>query len=168
MYNSDIIAAASAIIATLAFFTTAWQTWVTHKHSRLSVRPVLSWGTVRNQTAHAFELVVSLSNYGVGPAIVRERYFTHNGLHYEPPKGKTAVEALAEMLLPPEWGSRVVEQALPGIGTAIPPGASTVIARLVFRPDVFEKQAELERLMEEVRFVLVYEDLYENCQVFRT
>ncbi|WP_169170592.1 hypothetical protein [Acidovorax sp. SRB_24] len=168
MSNSDIIATASVVVAALAFFTTAWQTWVAHKHSRLSVKPFLSWGTTRNNTHQAFEVIVALSNFGVGPAIVRERYFTLDGCHFESPDGRSAVEALVEKLLPDDWGCRVAGQGLPGEGTAIPPGATIRIARLLFRPVVFEEQGELARLMERVRFVVVYDDLYDNRDVFRT
>jgi hypothetical protein len=166
--TSDIIATASVVVAVLAFFTAAWQTWVTHKHSRLSVKPLLTWATERNQGESAFELVASLSNFGVGPAIVRERYFTLDGSHFKSPDAHSEIESLVHKLLPEEWGCRVAAQGLPGEGSAIPPGTSIRIVRLVFVPGVFAKIPELERLMERVRFVVIYEDLYENRGVFRT
>lgn len=168
MTNSDIIAAASVFVATLAFFTTAWQTWVTHKHSRLSIKPILSWGTTRNQTEAAFEVEASLSNFGVGPALVVERYFTLDGNHFESSDERSALEALVEKVLPDDWNCRVAGHGLPGEGTAIPPGTSRRIGRLIFTPEVYEQQGELVQLMERIGFVVVYEDLYGNRAIFRT
>lgn len=104
----------------------------------------------------------------MGPAIVRERYYTLDGHHFELPDDRSALEALIEKVLPDDWGCRVTGQGLPGEGAAIPPGASFRIGHLLLRREVFEQQRELVRLMQRVRFVVVYEDLYGNRGVFRT
>ncbi|UCV29897.1 hypothetical protein [Ferribacterium limneticum] len=60
-------AIASAIIATCAFFTATWQACATHKHNRLSVRPLLNTWTDHSQNSYK----VQLSNIGIGPALIK-------------------------------------------------------------------------------------------------
>jgi hypothetical protein len=169
MSSSDVIAIASVIVATLAFFTTVWQSWLTHRHSRLSVRPLLAWHTNRTLKSDAFEVVTILSNKGLGPAIVKERYFTLDGQHYKTPSSASnVVETLALSLIPEDWGCRIPEHGLPGVGNAILPGEEITIARLAFKPVVFDYSDELDLRMKRVEFVVVFEDIYENRFVFRT
>ena len=167
--NSDIIATASVVVATLAFFSTAWQAWLTHRHSRLSVKPLLTWSTHRNLTATGFEVISELSNKGLGPAVVVERYFSLAGSHFDvPADGASALDSLVSQLVPPEWNCRIVFQGLPGVGGAILPGDSMRIAHLRFDRFVYDHSDELERRMGQVAFTVGYEDLYGNRNIFRT
>ncbi|MFZ2307548.1 MAG: hypothetical protein WAW73_07275 [Rhodoferax sp.] len=169
MTNSDYIAIASAAIALLALFSTGWQAWIARHHNRLSVKPLLSWSSNLAQTPNGFEVTVLLSNNGLGPAIVTERYFTLDGLHFLHPAGPvSAIDALAGKILPEEWRCQVVAHGLPGTHTAILPGASFVIARLLFDSAVYDHQLELNKRFERVGFVVGYKDLYERRDIFKT
>jgi hypothetical protein len=167
--NSDIIAAASLVIATLAFFTTAWQTWVTHRHSQLSVKPLLNWATHRTLTPKGYEVRVVLSNAGLGPAVIHARHFTLDGSKYKSQSDKeTDAEALVGKLLPKDWNCSLVAQGLPGIGSAILPNNHQLIAHLVFDPFVYDYSSHLDKLMERVQFIVEYGDLYGNRYVYST
>jgi hypothetical protein len=167
--NSDVIAIASVCVAVLAFFSTAWQTWLTHRHSRLSVKPILSWGTERTTSPSGYEIAASLANKGLGPAIVVERYFTLDGAHFDPVSPEQSpVDTLVSRLMPVDLRVAVVSQALPGVGSPLLPGDKMVIAHLHFPPDARDRAKEIEMRMEQVGFVVVYEDIYGHRSVFRT
>jgi hypothetical protein len=158
--SSDIIAISSIVIAVLALFATWWQAWLTHKHNRLVVRPFLAWCHDRNHGQNCLEVVFSLSNQGIGPAIVRERYFYLDGKHFKNQSDKSDVECLVDELLPLEWKCWIKEQGLPGLNHAIPAGSSFVIAHLVFDESVLNNASQLDEILKRVRFCVVYEDLY--------
>lgn len=169
MTNSDYIAIASAAIALLALFSTGWQAWIARHHNRLSVKPLLSWSSNLAQTPNGFEVTVMLSNNGLGPAIVTERYFTLDGLHFLHPAGPvSAIDVLAAKVLPDEWRCRVIAHGLPGVSTAILPGASHVIARLLFDSAVYDCQLELNRKFARIGFVVCFKDLYDRRDIFKT
>jgi hypothetical protein len=167
--NSDVIATASVVVAVLALFSTGWQTWLSHRHSRLSVKPFLSWSTERTTSAQGYEIVASLTNKGLGPAIVVERYFALDGQHFAPQaEDENAVDALLQRLLPVDVRAHVVRQSLPGVGSPLLPGDKMVIAHLLFAKEAIGRAKELEQRMERVEFVVVFEDIYGHRNVFRT
>jgi len=170
MSNSDIIAIASVVIAGLAFFTTVWQTWVGRQHSRLSVKPLLCWGTSRHVGQASLEISATLSNKGLGPALVKERYFQLDGKHFALPQGSelSEIEALVEQIFPKDWERHIVSQSIPGVSGAIFQGTEITVVRILFKPRTGGFLAEIERIMDRVDFVVVYEDLYQNRHVFRT
>ncbi len=166
--NSDVVAVASVVVAVLALFSTGWQTWLTYRHSRLSVKPFLSWSTEQTTSDAGYEIISSLMNKGLGPAIVVERYFTLDGQHFAPPsEDQSAIDALFVRLVPVGVRARVVRQSLPGLGSPLLPGDKMVISHLHFAPEEHHRAKELEQQMERVDFVVVYEDIYGNRGVFR-
>jgi len=62
------IALGSAVIALAALGATIWQGFLTRRHNRLSVTPLLKLDRV---VAHNKEIAVILKNTGVGPAIIQ-------------------------------------------------------------------------------------------------
>jgi hypothetical protein len=167
--NSDIIAAASLLVALFAFFLTAWQARLMHQHSRLSVKPILAWGTEKKLSTTFLEMVSTLTNKGLGPAIVVERYFTLNGLHFQSAsEDTTPLEALVKELLPEDLNAVIARQALPGIGSPLLPGDAMAISHLVFPSLRDDRWKEIESRMGKVQFVVVYEDIYGQRRVFKT
>ena len=167
--SSDVIAIASVVVAVLALFSTGWQTWLSYRHSRLSVKPLLFWSTERTTSTASYEIVATLANNGLGPAIVVERYFTLNGQHFaSPSKDQTEIDALFQRLVPKGIRAQVVRQALPGVGSPLLPGNKMVIAHLLFAAEAIGRAKEVEQQMEKVELVVVYEDIYGRRDVFRT
>lgn len=169
MNSSDVIAIASVVVAILALFSTAWQAWLAHSHSKLSVRPLLTWSTSRVRHDNSFDVIFTLSNKGIGPAVVRERYFTRDGSNFQSSDStRSAVDVLTAELLSPNWRCNIKTQALPGVDTAILPGEQIVIAHLAFQAEVFSEPERLNQLLDRVGFVVIYEDLYRERVIFKT
>lgn len=166
---ADIIATVSLAVAVLALIFTAWQAWITRRHSRLSVKPLLSWGTHKTLTAATFEIVSILTNKGLGPAIVVDRYFTLDGKRYTPKdSSQTLIESLVTDLLPSDLKVHVARQALPGIRSPLLPGDHMEIAHLIFPPFAYDYSEEIEKRMACVQFIVVYEDIYGQRSTFTT
>lgn len=70
-YHSDLIVSSCAlIVAFLAFLVTVWQSFLSRKHNRLSVKPILE---VENHMASNVKTMgLKIENCGVGPAIIKE------------------------------------------------------------------------------------------------
>jgi hypothetical protein len=166
---ADIIATASLAVAVLALFFTAWQAWIARRHSRLSVKPLLSWGTERNITPSTYEVISSLTNKGLGPAIVIERYFTVDEKRCAPGSSyPSQVEALVAELLPSDLKAHVARQSLPGEGSALLPAERMVIAHLVFPSSGAARSKEIEDRMNQVQFTVLYQDIYGQRYTFTT
>lgn len=70
-------AIATCLTACLAFIVAVWQAWVTRKHNRLSVRPLLAEHEHYDSGEHTCRLAVR--NGGVGPAIIEAFVVTFDG-----------------------------------------------------------------------------------------
>ncbi|WAJ72233.1 hypothetical protein [Catenovulum adriaticum] len=79
--KSDITAISSVVIAFLALFLTIWQGLVVKKHNRLSLQPILRFAS--EVAVSKKGLVFSISNHGVGPAIISSLYYVVKGKRYE-------------------------------------------------------------------------------------
>ena len=169
MTNSDVIAISSVVVATLVFFLTAWQAWLTHRHSILSVKTLLTWSTHRIETNFGLEFVSSLSNKGLGPAIIAERFFTDDGNQfYSDRSGESILEALVREGTLPANGIVVLNRrGDPGIKGVILPGETICISHLVFDKHVLDFVVELGERTEKVGYTIVYEDLYGNRTTLR-
>lgn len=168
MKNLDFTAIAAVVVAVLALFATIWQTLHTQKHSKLSVRPWLTWNISRTLNNDKFEVTFTLSNKGLGPAIVRECYFTRDGSHFKSEKSnRSAIDLLVEELLPPTLACRVQSQSLPGTDSALLPNEQLIIANLVFPSVVAESYEKIQEALLAVGLVVVFEDLYGEKEIFK-
>ncbi len=76
---NSIAAIMSAVIAGLIFITTVWQIWQNHKRNKTLVRPhliILRGNAVAANTRH---YKVTLVNYGLGPAIIKNFELLYKG-----------------------------------------------------------------------------------------
>ena len=76
---SDMVAMLAALIALIAMGVTFWQTAISRNHNRLSVRPHLDFITTR---FFGKSVSVTLTNNGIGPAIVQSAYITLDNDEY--------------------------------------------------------------------------------------
>ena len=82
---------AVVFIAVLALFVSIWQVRVGHRHNQLSVKPYLDFHIDQSDSS----LLVSFSNEGFGPAIIKELTFEYEGVTY--PRLETYLKATGEL-----------------------------------------------------------------------
>ncbi|MCA8834596.1 MAG: hypothetical protein K8953_05865 [Proteobacteria bacterium] len=76
----NITAIATAFIAVCALGVTVWQGWQNYKHNKLSVKPLLRFEEshqeavepIHKKTKGFFHYKFMISNYGVGPAVIKK------------------------------------------------------------------------------------------------
>jgi hypothetical protein len=161
MSTLDPVAIAAAITSLCALFATLWQAQITREHNRLSVRPTLVWHQMRSITDAGIEVVFSVRNCGIGPALVKDRYFMLNGRRFTSvaPHGDQ-IRELGEAVLAQKLSYFIREHGLPGIGVTIPQNAEYVIARISF-PNASPSLLDSIRI-DEVAFCLTYESSYKE------
>jgi hypothetical protein len=121
------------------------------------------WERRRSITDAGVELVYSIKNHGVGPAIIRDRFFLVNGQRFNASTthGDEVLE-LSQALLRNKIPYFLREHGLPGKRTTIPQNGEHVIVRLHF-PAVVAPQVDLVlSQLDEVIFCLEYESLYKK------
>jgi hypothetical protein len=161
MTAKDFLDISTFIVAAGAFAATFWQGYLAHKHNRLIVRPRLAWNRAYQSTDPGTEVTFSLENNGVGPAIVRDRFFTTGERPYTEngPITDDLTARYVRSVIPETVAYFLVSHGLPGPRHAILPGASMTIAKLFF-PE--RNAGAVEALMRElgVGFSVRYESLY--------
>nr|WP_316640020.1 hypothetical protein [uncultured Roseateles sp.] len=169
MTPSDQIAVAALVVAGCAFFATAWQAFLAHRHNRLSVRPYLVWHRDQSTTEAGTEVTFKVSNCGIGPAIVKERFFSINDKRFQP--GQTSgdeVRELAVAVLAQRFQYHLSQHSIPGIHTAIPQGGEYVIARILF-PNANDGMVNsILKQSGKIDFCIRFESLYGEDFVFST
>ena len=161
MKSSDIIAFCSLSVAVLVFLATAWQVWVSHKHNRLSVRPFLVLDTSRRIDLRHAGITYSVKNLGLGPAIIRDRYFTKNNERFTPSGiAIDEVKAFIEHVLGQQIPYRLHTFGLPGKNSAISSQGEVVVADIEF-PTLKENLVPiLQEISGDIGIHINYESMY--------
>ncbi len=169
MTNSDYIAIATAAIAVFALFSTGWQAWIAHRHSRLSVKPLITGRISHSLGPDGIVVVVALSNNGLGPGIVTGRHLAWQGERFTSlPTEQHTLDQLVTKHFPKEWDCQVVSRMIPSIGDVILQGDTVPIARLLIRNKSLLDAPHLDWKLAELGVVLGYKDLYDNQSVIWT
>jgi hypothetical protein len=167
MSSSDIIAICSVVIAVLAFIVTAWQAWLAYNHNRLSVLPLLVWHISRDRAPEGAFITYSVKNLGLGPAVIKDRYFTKDGVRFESPVSSTdEVRAFLEFTLGNALNYQLRVFGLPGRGAAIPSQGEVVIAKIHFPHVRSEWLATFKELAGDINFHVRYESMYRQSFEF--
>ncbi len=168
MNSTDVIAICSVVVAAMAFLATWWQAWLAHRHNRLSVRPLLVWHIARNSTDTSSSIRYSVRNLGLGPTVIRDRYFLKDSRRFAPLPLKTdEVAAFVASLLGNKVNYRLRQFGLPGKDAAIPSQSEFVIADVEF-PGASPQQLEIiEELVGDAAFRINYESMYREAFEFR-
>jgi hypothetical protein len=162
MNNSDYIALGSAVISCCALFGTIWQAWLSHRHNRLSVKPFLVWHIARrNVSQDSSAITFSIKNLGLGPAIVKERYFTKNEERFKPPGLATdEVQDFTSHV----YGKNLVyilrQYGLPGKEAAIASGQEIIVADIEYPGLNFQDLRMAIEKAGNVGFHVIYESIY--------
>lgn len=117
----------------LAFFATAWQAWLAWVHNRLTVKPQISSKRDTTITDQGIEIKMTIKNFGVGPALVIDRYFTVNGERFNPHEGYVVV-SICEKILSGILKYKILRNGMFGGKAVLAPGEEIVIVQLFF-PD---------------------------------
>lgn len=158
---TDVIATCSLVVAVLALFATSWQSWLAYQHNRLSVRPHLVWHISRRNYADASGIGYSIKNLGLGPAVVRDRYFTKDGVRFSPPDLKTdEVPAFVAHALGERVQYKVQTFGLPGKDASIPANGEVVVVELLFPGANANQLKIIEEMAGDVAFHAKYESMY--------
>lgn len=169
MSNSDLIATCSAFVALLAFVVTIFQLLAAQKHNRLSVRPWLAWNVSRSNADDGCTITYSLRNQGLGPAIVKDRYFSLGGEKFKT-EGSVAfmVEECVRQLIGDKFKYRLLRHGLPGCNIPMPVMAEVVIAELFF-PGMSDSQIDdMEATLPDLHFHVSFESMYGEKYTFST
>jgi hypothetical protein len=158
--NSDVIAVAAGFIALCSLGATIWQAWISRKHNRLTVRPVLSLQRDKTIDDNAITWSFEVRNVGTGPALVKSFALTLNGdVHVPEAPGADLVKDL----LKAAWGDRyryvLRKHGVLGVGSVIASGESYVLGAVEF-PGMSE--AVVDAILESpvIGLRLGYESLY--------
>lgn len=150
------------VVASCTLLITFWQGYLTRKHNRLSVRPWLAWNRSYQTLPEGTRITFSLENNGVGPAIVRERYFTKGEVRFSP-EAEHAIDGETEnfvkSVIPEGVAFHLEQHGLPGPRHALLPGVSMPVAKIFFP----ERDArDVEKLMRRLQlgFTVRYESIY--------
>lgn len=158
---TNIIALSSVVVAVCALGATFWHGWQSRRHDRLSVRPLLTWSENHDVTSDGVVVTYAVRNHGLGPAVIRKRFFKVAGVSI-PDKGRShaILDSVAQRALDGRCEYRLLRSGLPGVGSAMPSQTEQVIAEvLLVGQDAFTVTKLLDSL-DEVDFVVEYESLY--------
>ena len=161
MITADLIATCSVVVAVAAVGATFFQQRATHKHNKLSVRPLLTWHSSRRAENEGTYVTYSLRNHGLGPAVVKDRYFSKDTMRFQPPNlAIDEVTAFIDTVLGNKVRYQLRTYGLPGVEAAIPSQGEIVIGQLFFPGLPAEQLGLVEQLAGEVHFHVHYESMY--------
>lgn len=163
MNNSDYIALCSAFVALCAFSATIWQGWLSFQHNRLSTKPHIVWHINRSSVGqNGSSISFSVKNLGLGPAIIKDQYLTHDGVKTKSGFASSEVSDLVKALYGQKIPYQLRRYGLPGIDSAIASGEEFTIASIEFPTTSFDNLQTAIDLAGNVGFHLVYESLYKQ------
>lgn len=163
MTASDYIAICSVFIAMCAVYATYWQTQHSRRHSELSVRPLLCWHKKKKTTDAGCIVTFTVKNLGLGPAIVRKRFFTVGSEKFDvEPDDDGLVETVASKAIGDKFVFRVLQSGTPGEGSALPSSGDFLIAELLFAGMGTNAAEAALRSLPDLDFVVEYESMYKE------
>lgn len=78
---------AAFAVALASMLGTVVQAWVTRKHNKLSVRPIITAHNHWIRDASSIEVVITLQNRGIGPGTIEQLFLEADGKKIEAPAG---------------------------------------------------------------------------------
>jgi len=147
-----IISIAASAIALCALVATIWQAYITRKHNRLSVRPILNFNVMTENS----DFVLSLKNTGFGPAIITDYQINFNDESLGDNSDEIAINLSEEL----EIGSYNKRMYFPGKGQAIAPGE---FYRLIKISKILQDDDDKEKFKNDILWLEVkinYESIY--------
>lgn len=153
-----ITSIAGVVVALCALGLTLWQLSVAQRHNRLSVRPHLTtWRTIQ---LDPFSVIVTITNNGLGPALIEEFKFTSpNG---KPLEGKPE-EQLADALylfFSDYEDTVAIETAHMYADLSVAVGEERVLLKLDIIGDEVPTDAFIDEQISKVKLNIKYKSFY--------
>lgn len=143
----------SAIIATCALGVTFWQSCVTRKHNKLSVRPLLTTMESHDIKGNIGYIAFHLENCGVGPAIIKNFVL----LYGDEEVARNDGTAYSAFLARKTDGCADVYTGFLVPGYALPAGTKHPL--LLFSYDIQNKDVSFS---EKLNLIVDYQSIYED------
>jgi len=152
--TSDFIATCAALVALVTFIVSAYQAYLARKHSRLSVKPIVSVETCTSDS----NIHLTLHNLGLGPAVIKQLNITYKDTTYD-----VFVEKQLDSLI-----SRIPRESkskTPVIATTLQrdaPIPSNSKESILVVEHHGEAPRELVEMLHELKVFVRYESIYED------
>lgn len=155
--NASLITAWSAIIISLfALAVTWWQTCVTRKHNKLSVRPLLVTSDHEKTNGNTGHFMFELENCGVGPAIIRNFILLDGDKEIARNNRKAYNEFLTKVIKEnAKTSSLMVSSFAPG--GALPAGTKHLLLDIIY--DIKNSNTSFA---QQLNLTIEYESIYED------
>jgi hypothetical protein len=118
------------IVAGLALVLTLWEARESRRHNRLSVRPLLAFSTGRVRTDGGCNYSFSITNQGIGPALIADRYFVQAGKRVADDETIDYPRSAFSLQLTGKHDFKFVSSRLPGKKSAILPGETILLCEV--------------------------------------
>lgn len=123
---------AAVVIACIALGATFWQARISHRHNRLSVRPVIETHVAWSNDRCGLHVALTLENRGIGPGTITDLYLKRGGQRLSTPSvADHIVAAYVAELFPPDIKPIVLDTAWP-LGRTIKANESVTVVRMRF------------------------------------
>jgi len=157
--NPSIITAIAAVVVGLAALTVSvWTTLLARRHYRLSVTPHVR---VDFSYAPGQPFTVTLSNRGIGPAVIKGMRAWIDGQPVSSPQTAGLVEALRTAGLGGEFYAFNFWE-----GDALSPGEEKILIQATIDEDGVKTTEELRVALARVGMTIQYETMYGDRHVF--
>jgi len=152
MTTETLISLSAAAISLSAFGVALWQGYVTRKHNRLSVKPMLHFdlGMIGG------DFVLQLKNTGVGPALITNWHVTFSDETIGDNPNQIAINLLDEL----EVGHLGGTVYLPGRKQAMAPGDAYIIMNINDVGSDHEVESRIRNDVQWLKVTFEYESIY--------
>lgn len=149
------------IIAALAFYVSAAQTYTTHLHNKRMVIPHLGsyWESDNDEKTYIY----TITNNGLGPAKIKRVTYTLDNTSIDAPKHHQ-IEPLLELLLSPN--ARTQQLVTIGQNEYIPQGETKIILKLEFQDENVDLDKIVKDIQERASIRVEYESIVGQKFIF--
>lgn len=159
----DWTAVGSIVLGGCALVTTIYQAHLSRKHNRLSVRPHLTRHTDIQKDTIGATYRFTLSNCGIGPALISELYFLVDGERFPSSRNSSdEVAAVVEAVIGRKYAYELLEHGLPGEASALSPGQTFVIAVIRFPIANGLIREAIESEIDRIDMSITYKSMYDE------
>lgn len=153
METSDIISFCAVLIALSAAGVSIWQGYLNRRHFRLSVKPHL---TIHWKNFSDEPVSFTLSNDGLGPAVIKRFILEVEGNQFEKEKSAIYHAALGELGLS---GVCDIDTYTPTKGEAYSVGSSLPLLTFTNSIEIYD---ELFDVLPKLKFKITYTSMYDE------
>lgn len=148
------------LLAVLALFLTMYQARQTHKHNRLSVKPILHWQGDRHRTDNELLVNFDLKNHGLGPALITKVDIFWRGFKFPLVDVHDPVTRLIHEIVGEKLSHEVVEQHIPSEKAVMRPQEEIRVASIRFHNLPNQVEEDFIKTFDEARVVIYYDSIY--------